>query len=46
MNEFLFRLPFAILGAHIGRKYGGDFITSFGCSFIGCIVGDALMAML
>lgn len=46
MSEFLFRLPFAILGAHIGIKYGGDFITMFGFSFIGCIVGDLLMALL
>lgn len=45
MNDFLFRLPFAIIGASIGSKRGG-FIRMFIYSFIGCIVGDALMALL
>ena len=46
MSKFLFRLPFSILGAHIGWEYGGDLITMIGFSLIGCIVGDALMELL
>lgn len=45
MTEFFMRLPFAILGAYIGGKRGG-IIRMFIYSFIGCIVGDALIILL
>ena len=45
MTEFFLRLPFAIVGAHIGKKQGGIF-WMFIYSFVGCIVGDALISLL
>ena len=45
MSEFLFRLPFAFLGSWIGREHGGMRAMIAG-SFIGCIVGEVLMALL
>ncbi len=45
MNDFLFRLPFAIFGAYIGSKRG-DYLTMFVCSLIGASIGEFLFSIL
>ena len=45
MNDFLFRMPFAILGAYIGSKRGG-FLSMFICSLIGASIGEFLLSIL
>lgn len=45
MSEFLFRLPFSMLGAYIGSKHDGCLPIIVG-SFIGCFVAEALMILL
>lgn len=45
MNDFLFRLPFAIFGAYIGSKRGGH-LSMFVCSLIGASIGEFLFCIV
>ena len=42
--EFMLRLPYSILGACIGRKFG--YITMLVCGIVGAAVAELLISLL